>query len=193
MEMLCDTLSVIASGETAPTRVMYHANMSWIETKALSEDLDRTRTGRGKEPTRNASTYSLTEKGFELVRTFNNIRRGSKHSSNSLVTSDLSGWIVTLCFASRNILFDFLSQSRGFELESITMEIHHEFSPCIRSAERKHSRAVSLQSAASRGHEQRQRTPAGYSAPRNAQPAPPKATDWVRTPEEHQGFLQPRN
>jgi predicted transcriptional regulator len=73
MEMLCDTLAVIASGETAPTRVMYHANMSWIETKRclrvlIERGLVEAKTGQKRE------YYSLTEKGFELVRTFNNIR-----------------------------------------------------------------------------------------------------------------------
>ena len=74
MEMLCDTLSVIASGETAPTRVMYHANMSWIETKRclkilIERGLVEAKTDQKRE------YYSLTEKGFELVRTFNNIRQ----------------------------------------------------------------------------------------------------------------------
>ena len=73
MEMLCDTLAVIASGETAPTRVMYHANMSWIETKRclkilIERGLVEAKTDQKRE------SYSLTEKGFELVRTFNNIR-----------------------------------------------------------------------------------------------------------------------
>jgi predicted transcriptional regulator len=74
MEMLCDTLSVIASGETAPTRVMYHANMSWIETKRCLKVLIE----RGLVEARNDQKreyYSLTDKGFELVRTFNNIRQ----------------------------------------------------------------------------------------------------------------------
>ena len=74
MEMLCDTLSVIASGETAPTRVMYHANMSWIETKRCLKILIQ----RGLVEAKNDQKreyYSLTEKGFELVRTFNNIRQ----------------------------------------------------------------------------------------------------------------------
>ncbi|HXQ91467.1 MAG TPA: winged helix-turn-helix domain-containing protein [Nitrososphaerales archaeon] len=74
MEMLCDTLSVIASGETAPTRVMYHANMSWIETKRclkilIERELVQVRMEQKRE------SYELTEKGFELVRTFNNIRQ----------------------------------------------------------------------------------------------------------------------
>jgi predicted transcriptional regulator len=74
MEMLCDTLSVIASGETAPTRVMYHANMSWIETKRclkilIERELVQVRMEQKRE------YYELTEKGFELVRTFNNIRQ----------------------------------------------------------------------------------------------------------------------
>jgi len=74
MEMLCDTLSVIASGETAPTRVMYHANMSWIETKRclkilIERELVQVRMEQKRE------YYELTEKGFELVKTFNNIRQ----------------------------------------------------------------------------------------------------------------------
>src|SRR5579862_8787865 len=74
MEMLCDTLSVIASGETAPTRVMYHANMSWIETKRclkilIERELVQVRIEQKRE------FYELTEKGFELVKTFNNIRQ----------------------------------------------------------------------------------------------------------------------
>jgi predicted transcriptional regulator len=74
MEMLCDTLSVIASGETAPTRVMYHANMSWIETKRclrilIERELVQVRMEQKRE------SYELTEKGFELVKTFNNIRQ----------------------------------------------------------------------------------------------------------------------
>jgi predicted transcriptional regulator len=73
MEMLCDTLSVIASGETAPTRIMYHANMSWIETKRclkilIERELIQVRIEQKRE------FYELTEKGFELVKTFNNIR-----------------------------------------------------------------------------------------------------------------------
>ena len=74
MEMLCDTLAVIAGGETAPTRVMYHANMSWMETKRclntlLERGLIESKTEQKRE------SYSLTSKGFELVRTFNNIRQ----------------------------------------------------------------------------------------------------------------------
>ena len=74
MEMLCDTLSVIATGETAPTRVMYHANMSWIETKRclkvlIERELVQVRTEQKRE------NYELTEKGYELVKTFNNIRQ----------------------------------------------------------------------------------------------------------------------
>ncbi len=73
MEMLCDTLSVIAAGETAPTRVMYHANMSWIETKRclkilIERGLVQVRIEQKRE------YYELTEKGFDLVKTFNNIR-----------------------------------------------------------------------------------------------------------------------
>ena len=73
MEMLCDTLSVISSGETAPTRIMYHANMSWIETKRclkilIERELIQVRIEQKRE------FYELTEKGFELVKTFNNIR-----------------------------------------------------------------------------------------------------------------------
>lgn len=73
MEMLCDTLSVIASGETAPTRVMYHANMSWIETKRCLKILIERGLVEAKSDQKRES-YSLTEKGFELVKTFNNIR-----------------------------------------------------------------------------------------------------------------------
>jgi predicted transcriptional regulator len=74
MEMLCETLAVIASGETAPTRVMYHANMSWIETKRcltllMERGLIQARTEQKRE------SYSLTQKGFELVRTFNAVRQ----------------------------------------------------------------------------------------------------------------------
>jgi predicted transcriptional regulator len=74
MEMLCDTLAVIASGETAPTRIMYHANMSWIETKRclkllIERELVQAKVDQKRE------TFELTEKGFELVRTFNNIRQ----------------------------------------------------------------------------------------------------------------------
>jgi|SRR5271166_4623094 len=74
MEMLCDTLSVIASGESAPTRVMYHANMSWIETKRclkilIERGLVQVRIEQKRE------NYELTEKGYELVKTFNNIRQ----------------------------------------------------------------------------------------------------------------------
>ena len=74
MEMLCDTLAVIASGETAPTRIMYHANMSWIETKRclkllIERELVQAKIDQKRE------TFELTEKGYELVRTFNNIRQ----------------------------------------------------------------------------------------------------------------------
>jgi predicted transcriptional regulator len=74
MEMLCDTLSVIASGETAPTRIMYHANMSWIETKRclkvlIERELVQVRIEQKRE------NYELTEKGYDLVKTFNNIRQ----------------------------------------------------------------------------------------------------------------------
>jgi predicted transcriptional regulator len=74
MEMLCDTLAVIASGETAPTRIMYHANMSWIETKrCLKLLIDRGLVQAKADQKR--ETYELTDKGYELVHTFNNIRQ----------------------------------------------------------------------------------------------------------------------
>lgn len=74
MEMLCDTLAVIASGETAPTRIMYHANMSWIETKRCLKLLIERGLVQAKADQKR-ETFELTEKGFELVRTFNNIRQ----------------------------------------------------------------------------------------------------------------------
>jgi predicted transcriptional regulator len=74
MEMLCDTLAVIASGETAPTRIMYHANMSWIETKRCLKLLIERGLVQAKAEQKR-ETFELTEKGFELVRTFNNIRQ----------------------------------------------------------------------------------------------------------------------
>ena len=74
MEMLCDTLAVIASGETAPTRIMYHANMSWIETKRCLKLLIERGLVQSKAEQKR-ETYELTEKGFELVRTFNNIKQ----------------------------------------------------------------------------------------------------------------------
>ena len=83
MEMLCDTLAVIASGETAPTRIMYHANMSWIETKRCLKLLIERGLVRAKAEQKR-ETFELTEKGFELVQTFNNIRAGFEYHSNSL-------------------------------------------------------------------------------------------------------------
>jgi predicted transcriptional regulator len=74
MEMLCDTLAVIASGESAPTRIMYHANMSWIETKRCLKLLIERGLVQAKAEQKR-ETFELTEKGFELVRTFNNIRQ----------------------------------------------------------------------------------------------------------------------
>jgi predicted transcriptional regulator len=74
MEMLCDTLAVIASGESAPTRIMYRANMSWVETKRclntlIERGLVESKTEQKRE------YYALTAKGLDLVRTFNNIRQ----------------------------------------------------------------------------------------------------------------------
>jgi predicted transcriptional regulator len=74
MEMLCETLVVIASGETAPTRVMYQANMSWIETKRclnilIQRGLVESRMEQKRE------CFTLTARGLELVRTFNNVRQ----------------------------------------------------------------------------------------------------------------------
>ena len=74
MEMLCDTLAVIASGETAPTRIMYHANMSWIETKRCLKLLIERGLVQAKADQKR-ETFELTTKGFELVNTFNNIRQ----------------------------------------------------------------------------------------------------------------------
>jgi len=74
MEMLCDTLAVIASGETAPTRIMYHANMSWIETKRCLKLLIERELVQAKAEQKR-ETFELTEKGMELVQTFNNIRQ----------------------------------------------------------------------------------------------------------------------
>ncbi len=74
MEMLCDTLSVIASGESAPTRVMYHANMSWIETKRCLKTL----IGRGlveAKTDQKREYFNLTKKGMDLVRTFKSVRQ----------------------------------------------------------------------------------------------------------------------
>ena len=71
-EIRMDVLSVVTSGCTKPTQIMYRSNTSWVVLQKNLEML--TASGFLKQRVENSRTeYVATEKGFDVVRDYNNL------------------------------------------------------------------------------------------------------------------------
>lgn len=78
METFCDILQVIGAGAEKPTHVMYKANLSWIVTRRYLDSLEAqglvvAKMDQGKKQ------YHLSEKGFQLLAQFLEIKQELKH------------------------------------------------------------------------------------------------------------------
>ena len=72
-QMAVDILTIIAEGEQKPTRIMYAANLSWSSLKSKLDLLvNNGYVDEGYVSDRN-KLYSITSKGFEVLRYFNRL------------------------------------------------------------------------------------------------------------------------
>ena len=73
-EIYIDVLSVIKSGESRPTRIMYSTNLSWAPLRKLLESLlDQgliESAEKGLEDGRSKNLYIITEKGESVLAYF---------------------------------------------------------------------------------------------------------------------------
>lgn len=81
LEIYVEVLSIIKSGTTKPTRIMYEANLSWDHlqrilgpalSQGLVDEID-TRNQR-KRDRRTTRRYELTQKGENVLRYFKDSR-----------------------------------------------------------------------------------------------------------------------
>lgn len=81
LEIYIEVLSIIKSGTSKPTRVMYDANLSWdhlhrvlnpMLKQGLIEEVDTTQE-RGRDK-RTSKRYMLTQKGENVLRYFNDTK-----------------------------------------------------------------------------------------------------------------------
>ena len=72
LEIKMDVLKVVASGIDRPTQIMYKANLSWI---ALQSNLKSLVSGTllVEEDLGNRKRYELTQRGFEVLNTFQKV------------------------------------------------------------------------------------------------------------------------
>jgi predicted transcriptional regulator len=76
-EIRMDVLSVVASGCTKPTQIMYRSNTSWVVLQKNLETL--TASGFLRQRVENSRTeYAVTEKGFDVVKDYNNLIYATK-------------------------------------------------------------------------------------------------------------------
>jgi predicted transcriptional regulator len=83
-EIRMEVLSVVASGCAKPTQIMYRSNTSWLVLQKNLETL--TASGFLKQRVENSRTeYLVTEKGFEVVRDYNNLIYATKSEPTTIV------------------------------------------------------------------------------------------------------------
>jgi predicted transcriptional regulator len=72
LEIKMDVLQVVSQGIDRPTQIMYKANLSWL---ALQENLKAlvARSFLQEENLGPRRRYELTQKGFEILRTFRTV------------------------------------------------------------------------------------------------------------------------
>jgi len=73
METYCDILKAVAAGAEKPTHIMYRANLSWTVMQSYIKDLENRELVLSKD-TDGKRMYSLTEKGFLLLRQYVSIK-----------------------------------------------------------------------------------------------------------------------
>jgi predicted transcriptional regulator len=77
METFCDILSAIGQGAQRPTHVMYRANLSWtVLQQYLSVLIQRDLVKCDDDGGAGARLYSLTHRGFQVLKQFLTIRDG---------------------------------------------------------------------------------------------------------------------
>jgi predicted transcriptional regulator len=82
-EIRMDVLSVVTSGCTKPTQIMYRSNTSWVVLQKNLEML--TSSGFLKQRVENSRTeYLATEKGFDVIRDYNNLLYAIKSEPTSV-------------------------------------------------------------------------------------------------------------
>jgi predicted transcriptional regulator len=83
-EIRMDVLCVVTSGCTKPTQIMYRSNTSWVVLQKNLETL--TASGFLKQRVENSRTeYVATEKGFEVVRDYNNLIYATKSEPTTVL------------------------------------------------------------------------------------------------------------
>jgi predicted transcriptional regulator len=72
LEIKMDVLQVVSQGIDRPTQIMYKANLSWL---ALQENLKAlvARSFLREETLGPRRRYELTQKGFDILRTFRTV------------------------------------------------------------------------------------------------------------------------
>jgi predicted transcriptional regulator len=72
LEIKMDVLQVVSQGIDRPTQIMYKANLSWL---ALQENLKAlvARSFLREESIGPRRRYELTQRGFEILRTFRTV------------------------------------------------------------------------------------------------------------------------
>jgi len=71
--MMCDVLSAVAEGMGRPTKIMYHANLTWKTSHETLLELLRMGmiSDYGREP---HSYYVITPRGISLLRDYGLVR-----------------------------------------------------------------------------------------------------------------------
>ena len=72
LEIKMDVLRVASSGIDRPTQIMYKANLSWIALQSNLKSLVKSAFLR-EEDLGTRKRYELTQKGFELLSTFQKV------------------------------------------------------------------------------------------------------------------------
>ena len=82
-ETRMDVLTVVTSGCTRPTQIMYRSNTSWIVLQKILESL----TGSGllrQRVERSRTEYVATDKGFDVAREYLDLVRATKAELTSV-------------------------------------------------------------------------------------------------------------
>lgn len=82
-EITMDVLTVVTSGCTRPTQIMYRSNTSWIVLQKILESL----TGSGllrQRVERSRTEYVPTDKGFDVAREYLDLVRATKAELTSV-------------------------------------------------------------------------------------------------------------
>lgn len=73
MELMCDILETVSSGDAKPTQILLKANLSWkVMNECMSTLLNDkllSKTSDGKR-----DTYSLTERGYSVLGLYRELR-----------------------------------------------------------------------------------------------------------------------